>query len=188
MALKGQITTSDYLPWNEYQMLLLKLHRDKKYRLAATVSLGVNTLLRFSDFSLITWSDILDKDMLVLVEKKTGKQRKIKLNDELKNTVKEAFEKEGIQDRQSAIVNFSVQYLNRNLKSIKTKYSLTIENFSTHTFRKTAGRKLVEKHKFSGEVLLRLMDLFNHSSLAITKRYLGIRQQEINNLYLDLAV
>ena len=27
--------------------------------------------------------------------------------------------------------------------------------------------------------LVKLMELFNHSSLAITKRYLGLRQEEI---------
>lgn len=188
MALKGQTTTSDFLAWNEYQMLLLKLRRDEKFRLAATVALGVNTLLRYSDFSKLTWADILDKDMLVVVENKTGKQRKIKVNPELKNIIKEAFEKENIEDRHSTIVNSSVQYLNRSLKSLKSKYALSIENFSTHTFRKTAGRRLAEKYKYSGEILLRLMDLFNHSSLAITKRYLGIRQEEINDLYLDLAI
>ena len=188
MALQGQSTTADYLQWNEYQILLLKLRRDHHYRLAAIVSLGVNTLLRYSDFSEIKWADILDNDMLVIQEKKTGKQRKIKLNSELKSIIREACEKEDIQDYQTPIVNSSVQYLNRTLKSLKAKYALSLENFSTHSFRKTAGRRLAEKHQFSGEILVRLMALFNHSSLTITKRYLGITQKEINDLYEDLAM
>ena len=32
-------------------------------------------------------------------------------------------------------------------------------------------------------VLVKLMELFNHSSLAITKRYLGLRQEEILETY-----
>lgn len=144
-------------------------------------------MLRFSDFSQITWSDVLDNEMLIIVEKKTGKQRKIKLNGELKETVLEAYEKEGVQNPNSTIVTSSVQYLNRTLKKLKQDYSLSISNFSTHSFRKTAGRRLVEKYKYSGEILLKLMDLFNHSSLSITKVYLGIRQEEIDDLYMDLA-
>ena len=31
--------------------------------------------------------------------------------------------------------------------------------------------------------LVKLMELFNHSSVAITKRYLGLRQEEILETY-----
>ena len=31
--------------------------------------------------------------------------------------------------------------------------------------------------------LIKLMELFNHSSVAITKRYLGLRQEELLNTY-----
>jgi hypothetical protein len=31
--------------------------------------------------------------------------------------------------------------------------------------------------------LVKLMELFNHSSIAITKRYLGLRQEEILETY-----
>ncbi|KAA4557637.1 site-specific integrase, partial [Bacteroides ovatus] len=31
--------------------------------------------------------------------------------------------------------------------------------------------------------LVKLMELFNHSSVSITKRYLGLRQEELLNTY-----
>ena len=34
-----------------------------------------------------------------------------------------------------------------------------------------------------GGVLVKLMELFNHSSVSITKRYLGLRQEEILETY-----
>jgi len=50
--------------------------------------------------------------------------------------------------------------------------------------RKTFGRKVFESAGEQAEVaLVRLMELFNHSSVAITKRYLGIRQQELMATY-----
>ena len=35
--------------------------------------------------------------------------------------------------------------------------------------------------------LVKLMELFNHSSVAITKRYLGLRQEELLNTYDSLT-
>ncbi|AHM59301.1 integrase [Flammeovirgaceae bacterium 311] len=188
MALKGQYTTADHLSWDQYQLLLMKLSRDGRFKDATIIALAVNTLLRFSDFSKITWADILDNEVLQIQETKTGKVRRIKVNNELRSTVVKTVAKESVADLDKPIVNFSIQYLNRLLKDIKVKYSLNVRNLSTHSFRKTAGRRIAEKHQFSGEVLLMLMDLFNHSSLAITKRYLGIRQEEIESLYDELAL
>ena len=70
------------------------------------------------------------------------------------------------------------------MKYIKTKYGIRIEHFSTHTLRKTFGRKVFESAGEQAEMaLVRLMELFNHSSVSITKRYLGIRQKELLETY-----
>lgn len=70
------------------------------------------------------------------------------------------------------------------LKEIKKKYRLYVGNFSCHPLRKTFGRQV---YTMSGEnaelALVKLMELFNHSSVAITKRYLGLRQEEILEAY-----
>ena len=79
---------------------------------------------------------------------------------------------------------FSTQRINVLLKEMKERYHLKIDNFSTHTLRKTFGRKVVEMAGENAEVaLIKLMELFNHSSLAITKRYLGLRQEELLETY-----
>ena len=48
------------------------------------------------------------------------------------------------------------------------------------SLRKTFGRQVYNMNNENSELaLVKLMKLFNHSSVAITKRYLGLRQEEI---------
>ena len=79
---------------------------------------------------------------------------------------------------------FTVQAINRILKEIKKKYRLKIKNFSCHSLRKTFGRQVYTMNGDNSELaLVKLMELFNHSSVSITKRYLGLRQEEILETY-----
>lgn len=56
----------------------------------------------------------------------------------------------------------------------------------THMFRKTLGRHVWESNDHSEKSLILLGNLFNHSSVKITKAYLGIREKEISDVYLSL--
>jgi len=80
-------------------------------------------------------------------------------------------------------------YVNTKLKYIFSYYKIKIDgNVSSHLFRKTIGRRVMEVTKYSSESLILLMDLFGHTSPSITKRYLGIRDQEIFNVYDSLSL
>jgi integrase len=75
-------------------------------------------------------------------------------------------------------------WINVNLKRIFKKYGIEIEgNISSHMFRKTLGNKVLKLNNYSGESVILLMELFGHSSPAITKKYLGIREREIMDVY-----
>lgn len=79
---------------------------------------------------------------------------------------------------------FTIQAINRKLKDIKKQYKVKIKNFSCHSLRKTFGRQVYNMNSDNSELaLVKLMELFNHSSVAITKRYLGLRQEEILETY-----
>jgi site-specific recombinase XerD len=79
---------------------------------------------------------------------------------------------------------YSIQRINSIFKDIKKNYNLKIQNFSTHTMRKTFGRKVFESAGENANLaLVRLSELFNHSNIAITKIYLGIRQEELLETY-----
>ena len=70
------------------------------------------------------------------------------------------------------------------ITEIKKKYKLHIGNFSCHSLRKTFGRQVYNMNSDNSELaLVKLMELFNHSSVSITKRYLGLRQEELLNTY-----
>ena len=48
----------------------------------------------------------------------------------------------------------------------------------------TSGRHVHEMADSNGEMaLVMLSELFNHSNIAITKRYLGLRKEEIMHCY-----
>ena len=55
---------------------------------------------------------------------------------------------------------------------------------NAHSLRKIFGRQVYNMNSENSELaLIKLMELFNHSSIAITKRYLGLRQEEILETY-----
>ena len=79
---------------------------------------------------------------------------------------------------------YSTQRINVLFKEIKKKYNLKIEHFSTHTMRKTFGRKVFESAGENANMaLMKLSELFNHSNVSVTKIYLGIREKELLETY-----
>jgi len=80
--------------------------------------------------------------------------------------------------------NCSIQRLNTIFKTIKSKYNLKVGNFSTHSLRKTFGREVFNKAGTNAELaLVKLSQLFNHSSVMVTRRYLGILRDELLQTY-----
>ena len=83
-----------------------------------------------------------------------------------------------------------IQYLTEVLPQIETNTILckTLTGlgatYCCHSLRKTFGRQVYNMNSDNAELaLVKLMELFNHSSVAITKRYLGLRQEEILQTY-----
>ena len=190
MAKKNQLTKSDYLPMEDYKKLLYLLHKDRQYLWELYARLAFCTALRVSDILPLTWSDILHKGSLTKSEKKTGKVRKIPFNLNIQTRIEELYmllkrpnPNELIFKSKFTVTSISPQYLNRIMKEWKIKYKLNIENFSTHTFRKTFGRYVYDTSENKSEALLLLNRIFNHSSVEITKVYICIRKDEINSIF-----
>ena len=190
MSQKYSCTTADYLVWSDAMNLIRKLAKDENYKMSLLVALGCFTGLRISDILALRWNQILGADEFTIIEKKTGKKRTLRLNPQLQKHIQECYEhikpigmKAPILVSQKGTI-FTIQAINRKLKDIKKKYKVKIKNFSCHSLRKTFGRQVYNMNDSNSELaLVKLMELFNHSSIAITKRYLGLRQEEILQTY-----
>ena len=190
MSLKYSTTTADYLVWSDAMNLIRKLAKDENYKMSLLTALGCFTGLRISDILALRWEQILSTEEFTIIEKKTGKKRVLRLNSQLQQHIQECYEhiqpiglKAPILVSQKGTV-FTIQRINVILKEIKRKYRLKVKNFSCHSLRKTFGRQVYNMNSENSELaLVKLMELFNHSSIAITKRYLGLRQEEILETY-----
>lgn len=191
MSVKNSNTTSDYLQWDSAMNLIHRLYKDGEYRMSLLIGCGCFFGLRISDLLSLTWKQVLCEDgTFTLNEKKTGKRRTIKVNANFKKHIEDCHSALCIaDDNEHCFISrkgrvYTTQRINVKLKYIKVKYGLKVGNFSTHSLRKTFGRKVFESAGQQAEVaLVRLMELFNHSSVAITKCYLGLRQEELLETY-----
>jgi len=185
---------SDYIDFDFATATAKKIQIEKPV-MSFYIIFSINVGLRYSDVITLKHTDMVEKnvnDTLILFEKKTSKKRVITLN---KNII-EAYtilveslnnvEKYNVNDfiflsnKKSVFTNVSINML---LKKIFNKKKL---NISSHSLRKSFGRKIYENNNQSEHSLVLLSDMFNHTSISITRRYLGLRSEEISNVYLSL--
>ena len=190
MAKKNQLTTSDHLEYSQYKRLLDGLHKDKLYFWELYARLAFCTACRAGDVLQFRWLDVLDKSETVVEEQKTKKTRRVVFNLSVQKTIHKLWELMDRPDRAEYVFQnprtgkpISIQYLNQKLKTFKYKYQIKIDHFSTHTFRKTFGRYVYDSSNHSAESLILLNKILNHSSIQITKTYIGITQEEIRSIY-----
>ena len=191
MALRNQYTTADYIEWDEAMNLVRRLYRDGGYRMSLLIGCGCFFGLRFSDLRTIRWEQVLsDAGAFALYEKKTGKRREIKINKSFQQHICDCWRAVGSPDlAQPCFLSkygtvLTSQMVNRHLKRIKTVYQVKARNISTHSLRKTFGRRVVDMAGTDAEMaLIKLSELFNHSSPMVTRRYLGLRQEELGEVY-----
>ena len=190
MSVKHSYTTSDYIEWDTMLNLVRRLSKDGDHRMSLLIGCGSFFGLRISDLLTLNWGMLLDSDSFILTEKKTGKRRIIKVNADFRKHILDCYNALRISDMNEKCflsnkkVVFSIQRINVRLKEIKTKYNLKIDHFSTHSLRKTFGRRIVASAGENSEMaLIKLSELFNHSTPQITRRYLGLRQEELMEVY-----
>ena len=172
------------------------LWHSKTPQLGFYIILSINSGMRFSDAMRCTFGDFTGKatgDYLSIVEQKTGKRREIQLNDNIIQSFAHLVNryKAGrarIQPEQPIFISqkgmiYANSTINRALKKV---FKGVAPNISAHSLRKAFGRRVYEMAGKNEHSLVLLSQIFGHSNIGITRRYLGLRKQEISNIYLNL--
>lgn len=173
-------------------------YRDTKPRPRdyALIVMGLHTALRISDILGLKWEEIyrFDKNTyakhLFMREKKTGKPSLIAVNGHVAAALegyraarmpKPADYIFSKNSNPSAPICRSQAY--RIIKKAAAE-TLKDTNISCHSLRKTFGYHAWQQ----GISPVLLMDIYNHSSYHITKRYLGIVQDERDSVFLKIDI
>lgn len=190
MSVLNSHTTADYLEWNTMLNLIRRLYRDGDYRMSLFIGAGCFFGIRVSDLRKLTWAMLLNDDKFVITEQKTGKRRVVKINKDFQKHIQQCYNALEITNMDEACflsrknMVMTTQRINVRLKEIKKRYNIKIDNFSCHSLRKAFGRKVFESSGENAQMaLVKLSELFNHSSVQITKIYLGLREKELLETY-----
>lgn len=193
MALKGSFTTADALDWDEMVSLVHRLYRDGDYRMSLLIAIQCMWGLRIGDVLRLRWNQILNVGELAINEQKTGKRRFIKMNANLQKHIQDCYSALGSPDTMQPVflsrqnTTYSREWVNMKLKTYKIKYRLHLKNYSSHSHRKTFGKHVVEMAGANAEkALIKLSEIFSHSSCEVTRRYLGMKTEEISEVYTSL--
>lgn len=162
----------------------------------ALIMLGLHTALRISDLLALKWKDVYDFKLLrfrghiSVTEKKTGKQNVIALNSHARDSL-EKYRKTRRLSPEDYIFTKNTDYskpLSRSqaFRIVKKAANETLHepHISCHSLRKTFGYHAWKQ----GTPPALLMDIYNHSSYRVTKKYLGISQDERDSIFLQLKL
>lgn len=158
------------------------LHGRNRLMFVTGVSLG----LRISDLLSLKLGDVRGKTHLTITEEKTKKRRPIKLS---KTVMGEVDKLEGtdsdylFQSRKGDNRPISRVQAYRILNDAAKRAGLNIK-IGTHTLRKTFGYQLYSQ----GIDITRIMEILNHSTPAMTLKYIGITAKEIDDAYEAIEV
>ena len=154
--------------------------------------MGINTALRIGDLLSLSIGDVTDNDGKVLEaislkEQKTGKLKRLPVNDALKNALSEHLAESPNSMRSSPLFIsrkggvLSRTHAWRILKAAGEAVGL--QNIGTHSLRKTFGYHV---YRNSGENIGLVQKLLNHSTVKNTLQYIGICREEMDSTYLKL--
>jgi len=147
-------------------------------RVATALTLEANLGIRISDIvNLRLDSFVFDSGRyrLNIKEQKTGKERMFTVPIEVYNFIKSYCYDKGIRPNER-IFNITVTAVQKQLR-LCCDY-LGYENISTHSFRKFFATSI---YKENGYNIVLVQKLLNHSSSAVTQRYIGISEKQIED-------
>lgn len=167
----------------------------------ALIILGLNTALRIGDILALQWKDVynFEKDIyrrhISIHEQKTGKENSIAINGAVSDSLDLLLAKR----KSSGRIPEQEDYIfisNKGKKQPITRYQAyriireaafaagVEEHISCHSLRKTFGYYAWRQ----GVPPAMLMNIYNHSSYQITKRYLCIEQEDRDDVFMKINI
>lgn len=172
------------------------LLKTQQYRNYLLFVMGINVGLRISDLLSLRISDVWQNgkcvEAIVIREQKTKKYRTIALNgateeaiERYLNSLKTFNENDWLFKSRKYGTPLTKQSAHRIINQIMADCGI-VGHWGTHTLRKTFAYQLYMANAEQPMILEYLMKLLNHSSQQITLAYMGIEQQQLNNLVENL--
>lgn len=164
---------------------------DYKYYIMFII--GIETGMRVSDILKLRVSDIDKMSSKKIKEKKTGKQRFLFLNDKTTREIKDYIKEKGLSEDDYLIPSrkhdkdgnqIPVSRIQAYRVLNEAGEAVGVDQVGTHTMRKSFGYHYYKKTRD----VVPLMRIFNHASQAITLRYIGIEDAEIQNSLEDFIL
>ena len=157
-------------------------HDNREYkpneRIATALTLEANMGMRISDILNLRFCDIIkdgDRYRLNISEIKTGKERAFTVPGEIREYINAYRIRNRMSERQR-LFDLSERQIQKHLQAA-CDY-LGIDGVSTHSFRKYFATQIYVNNGYNIELVRQLLQ---HSSAAVTQKYIGIQQKQVED-------
>ena len=167
--------------------------------------IGINVGIRGSDLCELRWRDFFYDDYVfrdgisiqpIKTRNTSGKYVHLVFNNNVKMAISEYIEQYPIESLDDYVFfskttskdgtnHIDRQSLGRMVKSVAKECGIR-QNVNSHSLRKTFGYHRWHNAKDKSAMLSKLQLIFGHASLVDTQKYIGIQQEELEEVFNDL--
>lgn len=159
--------------------------------------LGINLGIRASDLCGLKYSFFINEDgsfkqhdsLQPKKTRKTGKFVKLFVNDSVKKAITQYLEEYPVESLDEYLFKSRVgdghiteKSLGRIIKDTASEVGIE-RNIGSHSLRKTFGYHVYHNAKDKHNALIVLQRIFNHSSPAVTSKYIGLTDDEVSDVF-----